>query len=127
MVFLDFEQVILINKIVVEQWGGLCGIRDKNLIESVINNPKNLFFYQNAYVYTLASSYSISIIKNHGFLDGNKRTGFACMNAFLELNDIVINFPEDESVEMMVKVATSDVDLEGLALWLKGLSSLKGV
>ena len=121
MVFLDFEQVALINKIVVEKWGGLCGIRDKNLIDSAINNPKNLFFYQNADIYTLASRYAISIIKNHGFLDGNKRTGFACMNAFLELNDIVISFPEDKTVEMMVKVATSEVDLEGLSGWLKGL------
>lgn len=109
MVFLDFEQVILINKIVVEKWGGLYGIRDKNLIESAISNPQNLFFYQNADIYTIASSYAISIIKNHGFLDGNKRTGFACMNAFLELNDVVINFPEDEMVVMMVKVATSKI------------------
>ena len=121
MVFLDFEQVVLINKIVVEKWRGLLGIKDKNLIESAINNPKNLFFYQNADIYTLASSYAISIIKNHGFLDGNKRTGFACMNAFLELNDIFINFPEDKAVDMMVKIATNEVDLEGLSRWLKGL------
>ncbi len=122
MIFLDFEQVILINKIVVENWGGLYGIRDKNLIESAINNPQNLFFYQNADVYTIASSYTISIIKNHGFLDGNKRTGFACMNAFLELNDIIINFPEDETVDMMVKVAKSDISIQELSNWLKNLS-----
>lgn len=121
MVFLDFEQVVLINKIVVEKWGGLLGIRDTNLIESAINNPKNLFFYQNADVYTIASSYTISIIKNHGFLDGNKRTGFACMNAFLELNDVVINFPEDETVDMMVKIAMSEVGIEEFSGWLEGL------
>ncbi len=121
MVFLDFEQVVLINKIVVEKWGGLCGIRDKNLIDSAINNPKNLFFYQNADIHTLASSYAISIIKNHGFLDGNKRAGFACMNAFLELNDIVMNFPEDEAVETIVTVATSEVGIEELSGWLRGV------
>ncbi len=49
------------------------------------------------------------------------KSGFACMNAFLELNDIVINFPEDEAVEVMVKVATSDIDLGDLSEWLKGL------
>jgi death-on-curing protein len=125
MIFLDFEQVILINKIVVENWGGLCGIRDKNLTESAINNPQNLFFYQNADHYTIASSYAISIIKNHGFLDGNKRTGFACMNAFLELNDIILNFLEDESVEMMVKVATSNIGIEVLSNWLKNLSHVE--
>lgn len=125
MIFLDFEQVVLINKIVVEKWGGLYGVRDKNLIEGAINNPQNLFFYQNADVYTIASSYAISIIKNHGFLDGNKRTGFACMNAFLELNDIVINLPEDETVETIVKIATSEIEIQELSDWLNSLPNVK--
>jgi death-on-curing protein len=125
MIFLDFEQVVLINKIVIEKWGGLSRIRDKNLIESAIENPKNLFFYQNADVYKLASSYAISIIKNHSFLDGNKRTGFACMNAFLELNDIVINFPEDETVETIIKVATSEIGIDELSEWLKKLNKIE--
>lgn len=121
MVFLDFEQVVLINKIVVETFGGLCGIRDKNLIDSAIANPQNLFFYQNADVFTIASSYAVSIIKNHAFLDGNKRTGFACMNAFLELNDIILNFSEDETVEMMVKIAKNEVSVTDLSDWLRSL------
>ncbi len=125
MIFLDFEQVVLINRIVIEKWGGLSGIRDKNLIESSIENPKNLFFYQNADVYKLASSYAISIIKNHGFLDGNKRTAFASMNAFLELNNIIINFPEDETVEMMVKIAMNEIELEKLGEWLKTLNKIE--
>ncbi len=108
-------------------FGGLNGIRDKGLLESATLNPQNLYFYNNADILNLASSYAVSIIKNHPFLDGNKRTGFAVVNAFLELNDTIINFPEDETVEMMVKVATSELDVEGLALWLKGLSNLKDV
>jgi death-on-curing protein len=122
MIFLDFEQVVSINKLVVEKFGGLLGVRDKNLIESAISNPQNLFFYQNADVYTIASSYAISIIKNHAFLDGNKRTGFACMNVFLELNDIIINFPEDETVEMMVKIATNKIHPTELSDWLRGMT-----
>lgn len=127
MIFLEVEQVIFINKIVVERFGGLNGIRDKGLLESAITNPQNLYFYNNADIFNLASSYAVSIIKNHPFLDGNKRTGFASMNAFLELNDTIINFPEDEAVEMMVKIAIGEVDSEGLALWLKGLSNLKNI
>ncbi len=127
MIFLEAEQVIFINKIVVERFGGLNGIRDKGLLESAITNPQNLYFYNNPDIVTLASSYAVSIIKNHPFLDGNKRTGFASMNAFLELNDTIINFPEDETVDTMLKVATSELDVEGLALWLKGFSNLKEV
>lgn len=122
MIFLEAEQVIFINNIVVERFGGLNGIRDKGLLESVITNTQNLYFYNNADIFSLASSYAVSIIKNHPFLDGNKRTGFASMNAFLELNNELIHFPEDETVEMMVNVATSEVDVEGLALWLTHLS-----
>lgn len=76
-------------------------------------------FYKEACAYTTSSSYAISIIKNHGFLDGNKRTGFAFMNAFLKINNFRINFFEDETVEKMVKVATSTIKLEELAIWLK--------
>lgn len=119
MIFLAFEQIVLINKIVIQKWGGLLGIRDKTLIESAIANPQNLFFYQKADIYTIASSYAVSIIKNHGFLDGNKRTGFACMNAFLELNDIIITFPEDKTVEMMVEIAISNIFLQDLSDYLR--------
>jgi death-on-curing protein len=118
MIFLEFEQIVLINKIVIQKWGGLFGIRDKTLIESAISNPQNLFFYQATDIYTIASSYAVSIIKNHGFFDGNKRTGFASMNVFLELNDILIHFPEDETVEMMVGIATSNISLQDLSEYL---------
>lgn len=119
MIFLEYNQVVLINKIVVQRWGGLLGVRDKALIESAIQNPQNLFYYNKADIYTIASSYAVSIIKNHGFLDGNKRTGFACMNAFLELNDILIYFPEDETVDIMVKVATSEISVQDLSKYLR--------
>jgi death on curing protein len=125
--FLEAEQVIFINQVVITRFGGLNGIRDKGLLESAIANPQNLYFYNNADIFNIASSYAVSIIKNHPFLDGNKRTGFASMNAFLELNDTIINFPEDETVEMMIKVATSEVDVKSLALWLKDLSNLMKV
>lgn len=121
MFFLELEDVILINRIVVKQFGGLCKVRDFALLQSAILNPKNLLFYNNADIYEIASSYAIFIIKNHAFLDGNKRTGFASMNAFLELNGLILNFNEEDAVEMMVKVATSKVDLKLLTAWLKNL------
>jgi death-on-curing protein len=121
MIFLSFEEVVLINKIVTANWGGLHIVRDKGLIKSAILNPQNLYFYQNADVYDIASCYAISLIKNHGFLDGNKRTGFACMNAFLELHSIKLHFPEDEAVEMMVGVANSKISLSELSKYLKRL------
>ena len=60
MIFLEFEQVVLINKIVTQKWGGLFGVRDKSLIESALANPQNLFFYNEADIYEIASSYAFS-------------------------------------------------------------------
>ena len=121
MRFLETDEIIEINKLTTAEQGGLHGLRDKHLLESAITNPKNLYHYQNSDIYTLASSYAVSIIKNHPFLDGNKRTGFLSMDLFLRMNGKKIKFPHKKAVETMVKVATSDIDLEGLSEWLKGL------
>jgi death-on-curing protein len=114
-------KIIEINKLTTEEQGGLHGLRDKHLLESAIANPQNLHHYQNSDIYALASSYAVSIIKNHPFLDGNKRIGFLSMDLFLRMNGKKVKFLHKEAVEMMVKVAISDVDLEGLNGWLKGL------
>ncbi len=123
MIFLTFDEIVKMNQKLTENFGGICGIRDKNLLESAIANPKNLFHYKNANVFEIASSYAFSIIKNHPFLDGNKRTGFSSMGLFLEINGIEISFPKKETVEIMVKIATSEIQIEQLASWLKNLTN----
>lgn len=107
MRFLVTNEVIDINKLTTQKHGGLHEIREVSLLESTIATPQNLHHYQNSAIHTLASSYATSIIKNHPFLDGNKRTGFLAMDLFLRLNGKVIKFPHKEAVKMMVKVATS--------------------
>lgn len=121
MRFLKSGEVIEINKAAIAENGGIYGLRDEHLLESALANPQNLYHYRDLDIYTLASSYAVSIIKNHPFLDGNKRTGFVSMGLFLRMNGQTLKFPHKESVEMMVKVATSDVDLEELSVWLKTL------
>lgn len=122
MRFLQSEEVIAINKRVISEHGGSCGLRDKNLLESAIANPQNLLHYKNASVFEIASSYAISIIKNHPFIDGNKRTGFETMDLFLRLNRIEVDFPIDETVEIFVKIATNEVKIEELSQWLNCLA-----
>jgi death-on-curing protein len=121
MRFLTLNEVIDINRLTTQKHGGLHGIREVSLLESAIANPQNLHHYQNSDIYTLASNYAISIIKNHPFLDGNKRTGFLAMDLFLRISGKVVKFPHKEAVEIMVKVATSEVSLEKLSEWLKNL------
>lgn len=122
MRFLKIDEIIEMNKTTITEQGGLHGLRDRNLLESAIANPQNIFYYQNADHYTIASSYAISIIKNHPFLDGNKRTGFLSMDLFLRMNNMKIEFPNTESVKTMVNVATSEIEIQELSNWLKNLS-----
>ena len=120
--FLTKETVIKIHDKVIAISGGRQGLRDNGLLESALANPQNLYHYQDADVFVVAASYCVSIIKNHPFLDANKRTGMSSMNAFLFLNNQIITFPEDEAVETMVDVATDKVDIKALADWVKNLA-----
>jgi death-on-curing protein len=119
MKFLTVQEVIEINKSTISQDGGIFGIRDLGLIESALANPQNLYYYQNANIYTLGACYAVSIAKNHGFLDGNKRTGFASMNAFLTLNKLILQYDVKKFTEIMVAVAESKVDINQLTEFLK--------
>lgn len=122
MRFLNAEEIIAINKKTINDHGGLYGLRDRNLLESAIANPQNLFHYKNSNIYELASSYAISIIKNHPFVDGNKRTGFGAMDIFLRLNGIKLNFIVDETIEIFVKIAVDEIMIEELSEWLSKVS-----
>ncbi len=124
IIFLDAEEVIEINKTVIEKDGGLIGLRDKNLLLSALANPQNLFYYQQSDIYMVASSYAFSIIKNHAFLDGNKRTGYGCMGLFLIKNNIKLQFPRNTD-EIIVKIATNDITMDEFSEWLKSLSECK--
>jgi death-on-curing protein len=122
--FLNLEEIVHINNIVIKISGGSVGIRDKNLLESAVSSSKSLYFYNNADLYKIATAYAFSIIKNHPFLDGNKRTGFACMRIFLSTNDLHLNFKQQETEDIMVNIANNEVDFLGLENWLRGLKEI---
>ena len=119
IVFLNINEAIEINKRAVEGFGGLYGIRDYVLLESALQNTKNIYFYNDANLFEIATCYAFSIIQNHAFLDGNKRTAFACMTIFLALNDAEIDFDVDKTVDMMVSIATKSVSFADVVGWLK--------
>lgn len=121
IIFLKINDVTAINRRAVEEFGGTLGIRDVGLLESALANPQNLYFYKNANLYEIAASYACGIIQNHAFLDGNKRTGFACMVIFLLQNDIKIQCEVDDAVTMMIKIATKEKSFEEIVKWLEGL------
>jgi len=107
--FLDIAEVVLVNKGQIQLFGGLHGIRDKSLLESAVYDVQSSFGGQYLYkdIHRMAAGYAYNIIKNHPFIDGNKRTGIVCCLIFLQYNEIELVFEQDELYKLGIAIATS--------------------
>jgi death-on-curing protein len=100
--------------------GGQPGLRDADLLESALARPRNSWAYQpDEDLAALAAEYAFGLIKNHPFLDGNKRIGFVAANVFLIVNGWEIDAPEPEVVDVIVRVADGRLEDVGLAAWIR--------
>lgn len=115
--FLDIDEVIQINKGQILLFGGLHGVRDKGLLESAVYDVQSSFggeyLYQN--INHMAAGYAYGIIKNHPFIDGNKRTGIICSLIFLKYNEIELEFEQEELYKLGIGIATSKLSIDKIA------------
>ncbi len=111
--------VLAIHSELLRQFGGQPGLRDQGLLESALARPEHLLYYEKADVFQMAAAYSHGIIKNHPFLDGNKRTGFMTAYSFLKINGKELIASEEDAVITMLGVADGSVDKATLALWFQ--------
>jgi death on curing protein len=88
--FLTEEQVLRLHAKQIEEFGGEGGVLNNGLVSSAVAAPQNLWLYTNCSVFNLAASYAFHVAKNHGFNEGNKRTGAACAVVFLRVNGWII-------------------------------------
>jgi death-on-curing protein len=96
--WLDLADVLDIHGGQLASFGGLDGIRDETLIESALLRPQNMFYYENVEdALLLAIRLGVGLAKNHGFIDGNKRTGAVAMIEFLAINGYVLQYPGNDS------------------------------
>ena len=101
------------------RFGGLDGVRDEGLLDSALNRPRHLFAYGNPSLFDLASEYALGIVKNHPFLDGNKRAGFMAAALFLEVNGLRFEAPDEEVVLQTLALAAGEIGRKQYAAWLK--------
>ncbi len=121
MVKITVDNILLFHKKIIKETGGSEGIRDIKLIESGLNRAFATFDGNDLYpeIIDKIAAITYSLVKNHGFVDGNKRIGVATMVLLLKLNDIDIVFSQQELIELGLKVADGSLNEKDIKEWLK--------
>ena len=103
----------------IAEHGGADGIRDPGVIESALAHPINLASYSDPDAADLAAAYVYGLVKNHGFIDGNKRTAWVVARLFLAENSQLLSFDSLDGIQMMEGVAGGRIDEAALADWFR--------
>lgn len=110
---------LMLHAMSIRNYGGADGIRDIGLLQSALARPQNFAAYGDADAYQLAASYAYGIIKNHPFIDGNKRTAFLCCTTFLRVHGIPFTKPQPEAAAVFIELAAGNVSEEWLVGWIE--------
>ncbi|GAB5520696.1 MAG: type II toxin-antitoxin system death-on-curing family toxin [Rhodothermales bacterium] len=118
-IWVDRAEVLHLHRRSIERFGGSHGIRDEGLLESALQRPEHHAYYQpDLSLAMLAALYCHGIVKNHPFIDGNKRTGFLTAAMFLVVNGYSLTPPVGSAAPMIEQVAAGEASLENLAAWI---------
>jgi death-on-curing protein len=121
MRFLSLGEVLALHRRILAETGGRLGVRDLGAIASALSQPKVSVGGEDAYptLVDKAAALGYSLIRNHGFFDGNKRIAHAATEVFLVLNGMELRASVDEQERFMLSLAAGEVSREGLADWLR--------
>jgi death on curing protein len=121
MRYLTLKEILELQRRILEQSGGLAGIRDMGMLESALAQPLMTFGGEELYptIVEKASALGFSLIKNHPFIDGNKRIGHAAMETLLVLNGHEVNASVDEQEQEILKVASGELGRDEFTNWLR--------
>lgn len=118
--WLTAKAVLAIHEEVIVRYGGVSGLRDDGLLESGVARPQNLAAYeQKISVASLSAAYAWGLLRNHPFVDGNKRTALAAMVVFLELNGWELGCSEAEETGMVLRAAAGEITERAWTEWVR--------
>lgn len=123
--YLSLEEILRLHFQVIEDFGGLHGVREEGRILSVVEAPQQIIFGAEQYLtmHEKAAVYMRNIIADHPFIDGNKRTGVTVAGVFLLRNNIVLSANPKELEDFTVRVATEHLSVPDIAAWLEQYAS----
>jgi death-on-curing protein len=108
MLFLYKTEVIDIHERLIEEFGGINGLRDEGALESALASVENRAYYENADILICAATYAYHLTQAHAFIDGNKRIAAAISEIFLDINSIILNATNDQIVDLFLSIASGE-------------------
>jgi death on curing protein len=115
------EDILQVHEYSINKFGGGTGVRDFGSLDSAIARPFQTFGGQDLYptIYEKAAALGESLIINHPFVDGNKRTGFLAMTALVEDNNFILKSTQEEAYNFTIDISTGKIKFEEIVEWLK--------
>jgi len=119
-VWIDERDALALHGRLLALDGGAAGVRDMGLLQSALARPQQMHAYGvNPDIPALAAAYTVGIVRNHPFIDGNKRTGFLIGVLFLELNGARFTATEESAAQAILSLAAGTLDEPALAAWMR--------
>ena len=118
---LTLDELVWLHTVAIEEFGGSSGIRDRGILESAIGPPLGTFGGNNLYAtpFKRAAALAESLVLNHGFVDGNKRTAMYAMGAWLEREGYAIEAGRGELRDLALSIAARTITVDQIATWLE--------
>ncbi len=116
----SLRQILLVHAELIEKYGGLQGVRDRDSLESALNRPFQFFADVELYPspHHKAAAILQSIIINHPFVDGNKRTAFYLASVLLLDSNLEFTATEDEKYDFLIDIAKGEMEFDSIVEWL---------
>ena len=120
MKILNKHQILMLHQHLVDETGGSPGLRDEGLLDSALNAPFQTFGDTSAYpsLQQKAARLCYGLVKNHPFIDGNKRIGAHAMLVFLAVNGLELSYTQQELSDIILQVAAGEKEYDDLLVWL---------
>jgi death-on-curing protein len=124
--WLEERLVLAVHEAQLAEHGGLPGIRDAGLLASALARPRNAAAYGDPDVPSLAALYALAILRNHPFIDGNKRVGTVLMETFMELHGYTLTASDPDLLRTILSAAAGELSDDDFTAWVRAHASHEG-